>query len=1255
MSAAAQSMALTAPLESSSLIEASAGTGKTWTLSGLFVRLIVEKGLPVEGVLAVTFTRAATAELRDRIRRKLRDTLEALDGGVVDDAFCEQLALRITSGAVEVDIAMAKQRLSAALHGFDDAAIYTIHGFCQRVLGDRAFSSAMPFDTEIVTSAQEAISEIVADFWRSRVASPDITKLDAAGIFAHEVFVSWLLGKAKPITPASLEDWLRPHLTRREFRIDRSDAGQSIAQLASCIEQRPVLLQLWLEHGADIIALLENHDGLHRGKYRKTSIPDWAAKFESYLRGRDDAHLLPEKFVKFTASELARAVNKGKQSPEHALFRKAEDYQQAIAKLTACCEEHQRQLKLDLLDYTRSELRIRMRERRVQTYDDLLLNLHEALQGAGGDDLATALRLRYPAALIDEFQDTDPLQFAIFERIYDGASEAALFLVGDPKQAIYSFRGADLFTYLKAGTRCHRHALTESQRSAPSLVQALNAVFGASSNPFRFQQIAYSEIHAAARDRAVLYDDSEEAGAADSPSDTAGAAERRKSGDSAPLRVFLCGSAADGRACTKGDATSWATKTAAAEIARLLNAAQRGAVRLGARPLVAGDIAVLVNSHRQGTMVRHALNELGIACADYANHSVFASDEAEQLERLLLAVQKPQRENAVRAALTSDLFGYSAAWIAHLKDNQQQWDARLNDFVRYHDAWNQDGFMRMFRRLINEQHVTARLAGFADGERRLTNLFHLAELLHGQSDRLHGMPAHIAWLAGKRRKADSDDSEDAQLRLESDENLVQIVTIHRSKGLEYAVTFAPFLWDAKKESHIDQAVFYHDPDDGYRAALDFVSERRAIALRCERDEELAEKIRLAYVALTRAKNRCYLFWGRIKQAECSPLAWLLHDIDGHDIDDRSISGDVPRALPGDRAIRNRIEAIAAQAKGAIRIVEPCAPARLAEPSQPDALVLAARELLQPVPQPWRLASFSSLRRAASNDEREEWRAETPDHDQAAAIGPAQGMQKPALVEAGGDRFTFPRGAAAGDCLHSILEQIDFSAPAADWRPVISTALRRAGYRETWVPELSAWLSIVLRTPLIIANGGAGLTLASLQRRAVLKELEFHLPLKGANPAQLSNLAAQHAIALPTLARTGLDGYLKGYVDLVFRHEGRFFVADYKSNWLGATEADYGSTQIDAAMTREGYHLQYLLYCTALHRWLRQRIADYDYERHVGGVFYLFLRGMHPSWRDASGAARGVFQPRPPQALIEAFDAALDGNMKAVAAVVAKAR
>ncbi|MBC7944635.1 MAG: exodeoxyribonuclease V subunit beta [Burkholderiales bacterium] len=1234
MNAVEEIIALTAPLERSSLIEASAGTGKTWTLSGLFVRLVVEKALPVEGILAVTFTRAATAELRDRIRRKLHDTFEALNGRAVDDVFCEQLALRIASGAIDVDTALAKQRLIAAMRGFDDAAIYTIHGFCQRVLGDRAFSSAMPFDTEVVTGAQEVLSEIVADFWRSRVASPDMAQLDAAGISAHEAFVTWLLRKS--ITPAALENWVRPLLGRREFRIDRTDAEHSIAQLVSCLEHRTMLSRFWLDQRSAIVSLLENHDGLNRSKYRKASIVHWAAPIESYLLGRGDAHALPEKFGKFTSGALSLAANKGKQSPEHAFFQMAEDYQQAIAKLTTCFAAHLRQLKLELLDYARTELRVRMRERRVQTYDDLLINLHEALQGTRGESLTAALRQRYPAALIDEFQDTDPLQFAIFDRVYGSSSDAALFLVGDPKQAIYSFRGADLFTYLSAGARCqHRHALTESQRSAPALVQALNAVFAASSNPFRFPEIAYEKIYAAARDRAVLYDYGDDA------NDAEGEAAAENHGDGAPLRVFLCDSTAGGKELGKGDATRWAAHTTAAEIARLLNGAQRGAVRLGERPLVAGDIAVLVNSHRQGALVRRALNELGVTCADYANRSVFASDEAEQLERLLLAVQKPQRESAVRAALASDLFGCSASQLAHLEDNQQEWDARLNDFVRYHDAWRQGGFMRMFRRLINEQQVVARLAAFADGERRLTNLFHLAELVDAQSGRLHGMQSQIAWLSGKRRNAGSDESEEAQLRLESDENLVQIVTIHRSKGLEYAVTFVPFLWDAKalaKEGGIETAVFYHDPDDGYRAALDFVSGRRDTAIRCAREEELAEKIRLAYVALTRAKNRCYLFWGRIKQAECSPLAWLLHDVDGD-----------PRrgtALPDDRRIRNRIEAIAAQAKGALRIIEPCMPSRLGEPAQAHARVLAARELLQPVPQPWRLASFSSLHRAASNDEREEWRAETPDHDQTAAIGPASGIRTTALVQAGGDRFAFPRGAAAGDCLHNILERTDFSMPIVDWRPVVSVALRHAGYRETWAPELSAWLNAVLRTPL--AQADPALTLASLERRAVLKELEFHLPLNSANPAQLSNLAARHAIAVPALARSELDGYLKGYIDLVFRHDGRFYVADYKSNWLGASDADYAPAQIEAAMTREGYHLQYLLYCTALHRWLRQRIADYEYEQHVGGVFYLFLRGMESAWRNADGAPRGVFHCRPPQALIEAFDAVLGGKIKPVA-------
>ena len=1173
-----QPVALGVPLTGVQLIEASAGTGKTWTLSGIFLRLVVETDIALGGILAVTFTRAATAELRERIRGRLGAMLDLLEGRETDDGLCTLLAARLT------DTELARRRLRAALYGFDDAALYTIHGFCQRVLRDRAFASAMPFETEVLADASELLGAVVADFWRHHVASPPIAQDGGPEALLHDAFVAWLL--KRNITPESLRAWLGPLLDKHELRVElplEPPGGIGLIERYGLLRDR--VSELWRAERSDILARLDT--GLRGNVYRADRIRNWAAEIDAYSRENGDPLALPPRLHRFTTTRLAAASTGA--PPSHEFFTLAEDLLTTQETLVRSFEARLGALRQALLEEAHAALKERLREARLQTYDALLENVYDALTGPRGETLAALLRQRYPAALIDEFQDTDPLQYAIFRRIYgDGGN--ALFLVGDPKQAIYSFRGADLHTYLRARERCRQvHTLDQNQRSVAGLVTALNTLFGAHAHPFRLPRIAFTPVRAPDTPRAALV-------------------EHGRS-DPAPLRVFLCRS--KDKPLSKTEARSWAATTVAAEIARLLAAAEAGGVRLGDRPLGARDIAVLVNEHTQGTEVRNALQALGIACAQRSKDSVFHSPEAEQLERLLLALCEPRRIGWVRAALATDLFGLAAHELAALTADGDPLETRLADFEHYHTLWRLHGFIHMFRRLVAECGIAARLGGFSDGDRRLTNLFHLAELVH--CARLYGMEAEIAWLAARRR--DAGPSEDAELRIEGDEGLVQIVTIHLSKGLEYPVTFVPFLWDGKSRAARGDTCLYHDPEDDDRPVLDLGSARRREAATLAREEELAERLRLAYVALTRARNRSYLCFGRINQAEASPLAWLLFGTDAG-------------PLPADPDIEDRFRTLSAEAHGHIRIEDRPHPVPRRALVAPMGSPLAARRLERPVPAPERVVSFTSLHRAGG-----EWRAELPDHD--------EGEASAVPGEPGGGRSDFPRGAVAGDCLHEVLERIDFSASPDDWRGVIGRRLAESAYAPGWATALSGWIAEVLATPLW-TGGGVPFCLARLSPRAVLKELEFELPLGPLEPSAITAIAARHGLALPPLAHERLYGYLKGYIDLVFVHEDRFYIADYKSTWLGAGPADYTQAALEAAMAASGYHLQYLLYTVALHRWLGRRIAGYDYERCFGGVYYLFLRGMQPGRIDSRGRPFGVYRARPALGLIEALDGALAG-------------
>ncbi|WP_428312669.1 exodeoxyribonuclease V subunit beta [Hydrocarboniphaga sp.] len=1166
-------VALTAPLQGLRLIEASAGTGKTWTLSGLYLRLVIERGLASDGILTVTFTKAATAELRDRIRARLQQMLDLLEGRGDGDDFCRALQAQLP------DAALARRRLVTALRGVDEAAIYTIHGFCQRVLSDRAFSSGVSFDSEIVPDIGELRREIVLDFWRRRIAPAH-----AERALGERLFLGWL--DSRDVSVDSLSRWAASLASKPRLNILPIDEVADLQQAAQAFfglrEQAATVLR---DERQAIVELLAKHPALKRASYKAGDVAKRLDALEEYFATELEI-VLPKKAESFLRAGLIERCSGD--PPTHAFFDTLEALRAGGDALLEVFARTWRGLRLELLAWLRSELPLRMQARGEQSYDDLLSRLQQALSGSDGELLAAELRQRYPAAMIDEFQDTDPLQWDIVRRIWAvgiGAGEPlCAFLVGDPKQAIYSFRGADIYAYLAAQAACsERHDLVENQRSVAPYVEALNCLYGRVADPFRHASIRYQPVVASPRRKPALIEN--------------GVAE------DAPLRLLAMSS--PGVPLAKGKGETWAAATTAAEIARLLRGAALGEITYDGRPLRAGDIAVLVRGHYQARRLRRELARLGVGSAEQASDNVFASDEAEELERLLAAVAAPHRSGGLKAALLGRFLGWSLPKVLELEQQEGAWDQLLAEFDHYRLLWRDRGFMRMLRELLRRRDVIARLAAHSDGERRLTNLFHLAELLQNQQHRLHGADAQLRWLGQSRRDAAESRAEESQLRLESDAALVQLLTVHASKGLEYPVVFLPFQWSGKDRFAGSDLIAHHDPEPPHelRVAGDPIDPQAVI--QAANDESQAEDLRLAYVALTRAKNRCYLFTGDFTGLALSAVGTLLNG--------------------GGEPLMEALASLQAASQGTIRVenaVEPQAVAAAAD----TGLKLAARELRRPLPPGLSVTSYTALSRQIDESAAEA----LPDHDQHIESLPS------APLVPGGGRFAFPRGAAPGTCLHAVLENIDASAPSASWTPAIETQLRANGQPAEWAPQLGEWFAEVVATPLQCPASGEILSLAAVDPKRSLIELAFHLPLRGLDPSRISGIAAQHSLVVTPLAAQRVEGYLRGFVDLVFEHRGRWYVADYKSNWLGGRIEDYDAAALASGMDEGDYHLQYMLYVVALHRWLKWRVAGYDYQRHFGGVFYLFLRGM-----DAQG--RGVYATRPSLELIEAIDGLIAGN------------
>jgi exodeoxyribonuclease V beta subunit len=800
--------------------------------------------------------------------------------------------------------------------------------------------------------------------------------------------------------------------------------------------------------------------------------------------------------------------------------------------------------------------------------------------------------------MIDEFQDTDPLQWNIFKRI-GAEQDYPLFLIGDPKQAIYSFRGADVFAYLNAGksvTPENMHTLGTNFRSDAALVKAVTTLFAASSDPFMCQEIPFHPVGSgrSANDRLLF----------------GGAPDQQ------PLKVWVYPRRDETKPEVKPVATRSIVRAVAEEIARLL---EQGRVTIStsgtARQLKPGDIAVLVKTHKQADRVQEALSSLGIPSVQQGSATIFETSEALDLLRILRAAEVPHREALVREALLTASIGLSANQVSGFVESSgehPEWETWLLRFRDLHSAAGSGGVVALVSRLLGNCGVRKLLLSRSGGERCLTNLLHCTELLH-QVEREQGknLTGLIAWLERRINSPGKDDA--ALLRLETDENAVMISTIHASKGLQYPVVFVPFAWDAPS-GRVDRALFHNDEGD---LVLDLAGEEEN--LQCAAAERKAEAARLLYVALTRAEFRCYVLWGGINGAVDSPLFQLLHGGSASK-DGRSFS-----AL-GDHGILEAVRQLSDS--GDTGISAGLMPSNLPVPGyQPHSAAdsfYACRTLGHPPRDDWHVASFSGMTSGTDHV------FEPHDHDSmpvaAAAVQP-----EPEQSPGGLTIFDFPRGAKAGICLHEIFERLDYPMVNSDSITSVACAsLAGNGFHEQWLPAVSSMVAAVISAPIIPDN--ADFSLSQLKTGDWQAEMEFYLPIRQLAPDTLRSLFegalegerfGDFYAVLSRLSFRQSRGMLQGFIDLVFTHNGRFYILDWKSNHLGMKPSDYNQDTMRESMCRSAYILQYHLYTLALDRLLKVRLPDYSYEKHFGGVVYLYLRGV-----SAGSAPGGIYFDRP---------------------------
>ena len=1188
------------PIHGTNLIEASAGTGKTWGIAALFTRLIVLEKMPVEQILVVTFTKAATAELKTRLRGRLDEALQTLEilgsadeaAHAADDAEALAALYRLHSDDAPPDgfifdllhralqnenLPRLTVRLKAAISQFDNAAIYTIHGFCQRLLRDYAFLCQAPFDTELAEHKRERLLTPAQDFWRTEVAA-DVHK--ARLVFKHRYTPENML--------AEIQKYLsRPYLAFRRPEVDLAAA-------------EAVLQQSWQNIMPKLPELMETfwqiHPALNGNSYRKNTFE----KLFAELMSAAATGTLPQdkdgKLMMLSAAMLEDKLKKG-QSADAAAFARL----QALADLGHYLDEQNMAeenaliaLQIDLLTHINHALAEQKKSSRERGFDDLLLDVHHALsQSPQRALLAETVSKNWRVALIDEFQDTDPLQYAIFQHTFI-AHGNPLFLVGDPKQAIYSFRGADIYAYLQAAEDAeHHYTLATNRRSHAQLINGISALFRQKAQPFVLPHIDYANVDAAR-------------------------AKTRLAPPRTAIQVRWIDD--DAQILKKDTLRRRAADYCADEIAAALTEAAEGRLNYDGAPLQSGQIAVLVRTHNEGSLVSQALRARGVQSVLLHRESVFAAPEAQALAALIGFWLQPQRTEPLRFVLGGVLFRQSAAELYALNHDE----AALLEWIHSAEAaalqWQQHGFYAAMQQFAARHGIETRLLA-GGNSRSLTNYHQLLEKLAEEDEQNHNPAALQQWLLAEIQAAKQGRSSEAHLlRLESDEALVKIVTMHAAKGLQYPLVYCPFVWDAPSGKPDSWQILHRQNQSEWLAK----SQLEEADLQQLAEEEASERLRLLYVALTRAEEQLTLYAAHCDNTAANTFAYLLEGgCDSRFADTAAAYAAEKKAnkAEGEKAMlrRNWQRFIGQAPENSDFVFTAEAPPEIARAPaaglsdghyQAAAMPVRSFEFI-------RHTSFTGLSRHVHtrDDAREELQ---PAIDPAEALSDERPSESLAsLADNPHDIYHFPRGAHAGVCLHELLEHFDFSRPAAEQSEAARQALTRYGFDESWLEAANGMLDAARLTPLTGSH-----TLAAQPAARRLPEMAFTLHMHDFRLDHLRAWFARPHLKLPAaciaaaqwLAFQDLQGYLNGFIDMVYQDaDGQVCIIDYKSNHLGMHESDYHQEAMTEAMAAHHYYLQALIYAIAVARYFKlrgqalPRIA----------VRYLFLRGM-------DGSGKGVW-------------------------------
>ncbi len=1145
------------------LIEASAGTGKTYNIQNIFVRMIMESGYSVESILVVTFTDAATQELKNRIRSILTDLKDYFDGRSIDDL----ARIKALADAGQVSAETKHNRVVLAIQEFDKAAIFTIHSFCKKILDENVFNTAAYFNQELQTNNEKIIEEITYDYIRNHFYKLSETEL-------------FLLNYNK-ITPISLIHFINRVHGKSNIQFDRDYSANNSVTLLNKYRR-----QIEKKLNKERIFRKLSPKVMKQNSYKPEQLQKYLSVYDKIIdlkATKDDLKLLD----RLTPEKIKIGTKKDKTEPTDELFELTKTF---LDNYETIFQDYHCHIYFDFYHFFMTQLEKEKKRHAFRTYNDLIVDAEKNLSNTR---LLESVRQEYAAVLIDEFQDTDTLQYSIFSKIFIQADKPC-FLIGDPKQAIYSFRGGDIYAYKNArqevaARKGNIYTLPTNYRSTKSMVQAINDLYTNLPNKKEFFN-----------DFITFYPVT----AQPDQSDTLRYNNRTVT---EALDIFF-----HDNSTNDTDGNSFSINQTVNKILTFLNNDYQLYEKGKSHKVVPSDIAVLVNTHKQAESLLPTLKAVNIPAVVQTSGSVFDSEEAVVFDHLIAVIEDPSNLMLLRGVLTTFLFDTTAENLYHMThdDDEDHINAWIVFFRTCKKRWQQGSFIEAFNFIVKEQELIPFIKNQENGERKLTNLFHLQELIQTKEQNSSlGIAGIKNWFSKQLDEEKREKENDIEVRLETDDDALKIMTIHKSKGLEFPIVFCPFLWSRDEQIKSNDTITqYHDENN--QKIINLAGAQKEMAER----ENMEEAIRLAYVALTRAKYKAVIC--SIKNKKLSVEKYFLTKLE---------SGNIPGLLAElkdkNRAIKSfdfskHINFISIDSDKKI-------PGRYLPQGNPDSAPLVEKKFTGNLKKSWSVNSFSSLARPPHDI----YIDPDKDYDELDPQKETEETEKLSI-------FNFPAGAKVGSCWHSIFEEIEFSTDYQTIREKSAEKLLAYGLLPDTEPLAESYIDITTTMVHTVLNATLSTTnkiiLKHIKEDKKITEMEFYFSVNNES-AKIKEILSKYNIQIDQIPK----GFLLGYIDLVFQHEGKFYILDWKSNSLGNGLDYYSDATLSNEMTEHQYTLQYLLYTVALHKFLKRRLPNYQYEQDFGGVFYIFLRGVSDK-----KPGSGVYYDLPDKTLITKLETLL---------------